>query len=47
LTLELEGEDLWLAVTLRLHGVAESWRVLFQPAAEPTLQVLVGQAALL
>lgn len=46
LTLEAEGEDLWLAITLRLHGVAESWRVLFQPAAEPALQALVGQATL-
>jgi len=46
LTLETEGDDLWLAVTLRLHGVEESWRVLFQPAAKPALQVLVGQAAL-
>lgn len=47
LTLEAEGEDLWLAVTLRRQGVKESWRVLFQPAAETALQTLVGQAALL
>lgn len=46
LALEAEGEDLWLAITLRLHGVAESWRVLFQPAAQPALQALVEQAAL-
>lgn len=46
LTLEPAGEDLWLAVTLRLHGVAESWRMLFQPAAEPALRTLVGQAVL-
>ena len=46
LTLESEGDDLWLAVTLRLHGVEEGWRVLFQPSAEPALRNLVGQAAL-
>jgi len=47
LTLEAEGEDLWLAVALLLHGVEERWRVLFQPAAEPALQTLIGQSALL
>lgn len=46
LTLEPAEDDLWLAVTLRLHGVEESWRVLFQPAAQPALQTLVGQAPL-
>jgi hypothetical protein len=47
MTLEPVGEDLWLTIGLRLHGVEESWRLLFQPDAEPALQVLVGQAALL
>lgn len=46
LALESEGEDRWLAVTLRLHGVEESWRTLFQPAAEPALRTLVEQAGL-
>jgi hypothetical protein len=43
LTLETDGEDLWLAVTLRLHGVEESSRMLFQPAVEPALQALVDR----
>ncbi len=47
LTLEPEEEDLWLSVTLRLHGVEECWRVLFEPAAVQTLEALVRQAALL
>jgi hypothetical protein len=47
LTLERAENDLWLTVVARWRGVEESWRVLFQPAAEPALQTLVGQAALL
>lgn len=46
LAVEREGEDRWLAVTLRLDGVEESWRTLFQPAAEPALRALVEQARL-
>ena len=46
LALERAEENLWLTVVARWHGVEESWRVLFQPAAEPALRVLVGQAAL-
>jgi hypothetical protein len=46
MTLERADNDLWLTVMVRLRGVEESWRVLFQPAAEPALQALVGQAAL-
>jgi hypothetical protein len=44
--LERADDDLWLTVVVRQRGVEESWRVLFQPAAEPALQALVGQAAL-
>jgi hypothetical protein len=47
MTLERRESDLWLTVVARLHGVEESWRLLFEPAAEPALQALVGQAALL
>jgi hypothetical protein len=46
MTLEPAENDLWLTVVARWRGVEESWRVLFQPAAEPALQTLVGQAAL-
>lgn len=46
LTLEQAENDLWLTVVARWRGVEESWRVLFQPAAEPALQALVGQTAL-
>lgn len=46
LTVESEGEDHWLAVTLRWRGVEESWRTLFQPAAEPALRALEEQAGL-
>ncbi len=46
MTLEPAENDLWLTVVARWRGVEESWRVLFQPGAEPALQVLVGQAGL-
>ncbi len=46
MTLERAENDLWLTVVARWRGVEESWRVLFQPAAEPALQALVRQAAL-
>lgn len=46
LALERAEENLWLTVVARWHGVEESWRVLFQPAAQPALQALVEQAAL-
>ncbi len=46
LAVESDGEDRWLAVTLRWRGVEESWRTLFQPAAEPALRALVEQAGL-
>lgn len=46
LAVESEGEDRWLAVTLRWRGAQESWRTLFRPAAEPALRALVEQAGL-
>ncbi|HSN78600.1 MAG TPA: hypothetical protein VL334_26315 [Anaerolineae bacterium] len=46
MTLEPTEQDLWVTVTLRLHGVEENWRMLFEPSAEPALYTLIGQVGL-
>jgi hypothetical protein len=42
-TLERVQDDLWLNVTLGLQETEESWRFLFEPAAESALRALLAQ----